>query len=294
MIVTTIMGGLGNQLFQYAAGRTVALRTGRRLVLDATPMPTPFDGGLRAFGLPELPIAPVRIIRRPGRAGRELAPSVNALRIRNLARGLLRARAVIEPETHDELVDLTDPPGPICALIGYWQSHRYFVGAEDVLRAELTPPVPTGSAVASVLDRLAGQDIIALHVRRGDYVSRPDVAGRIGALPIEYFRRGAEVVAASCDRPAFAVLSDDPDWTAEHLRLDAPMLHVEADRRLAPLEVLGLMSRAEHAVIANSSLSWWGAWLAEHPGQRVVAPSQWFASRPIDPAHRFPAAWTAI
>jgi len=294
VIVTTITDGLGNQLFQYAVGRALAARTDRELVLDATLMPSRVHGGLRRLALDALPIPPTRTLRRPRRAGGERPPGPTTLRVRNLARRALRERVVVEPMTRDAPVDLADPPRPLAVLQGHWQSHRYFAGSEGVLRAELTPPVAADGRVAAVLDRLDGQDLIALHVRRGDYVASPAIADLLGAQPVAYTLRAAGIVAAACDRPTFAVLSDDPSWAAEHVRLDAPTVHVEAEGPLGPVEVLALMSRARHAVIANSSLSWWGAWLAEHPDQRVVTPARWFASRAIDPAHRFPPHWTVI
>ncbi len=292
MIVTTIMGGLGNQLFQYAAGRAAALRTGRPLVLDATLLPSPADGGLRRLDLPQLPIAAARTLRRPGRRGRERPPSAAHAALRPLLRRALRRWTVVDPMTHDVLVDLTRPPGPVALLHGYWQSHRYFADLDDLIRSELTPDVPRGGRVNDLLRATDGRDLVALHVRRGDYVTDPGVARVFGTQGEGYYRSGCDHVLAGCDRPIVVVVSDDPAWAAANLDLGVETLHPELEGPLVPVEVLAVISRARHAVIANSSLSWWGAWLGSHATQRVVAPRRWFAGREVDPVHRFPPSWT--
>lgn len=295
MIITTVMGGLGNQLFQYAVGRSVALRTGRPLRLDVTRMPSPAGGALRRLQVIELPgPGGTPTLRRPGRQGLIAAPSRWSLRVDHVVRTGLARWTVTEPETEDVLVDLSDPPGPIAVLFGYWQSHRYHAGAEDVLRAELTPPVARGGRVAAMLDRLARHEVVTVHVRRGDYVTDPHLAAEFGAPSTEYLRRALDLVLSRCDAPAVVVLTDDPPWAAEHVRADAPVHHVELDAPLDPIEALALMSRGRHTVIANSSLSWWGARLAEHPDQVVVAPTPWYAGRPSEPSHRLPERWVRL
>lgn len=295
MIVTTLMGGLGNQLFQYAVGRAVALRTGRRLALEATLLPSPSGSGLRRFGLGELAVpSEVRVIRRPGRNGLRVPPSQSALRIRRVVRSSLARSTVIEPTDRHVFVDLSAPPRRLAILFGFWQSHRYHVGFEEVLRHELTPRIDRDGRVHRLLAEVGDHELVAVHVRRGDYVTDPRIAAAFGSLSADYYRRALASVLERCERPMVVVLSDDPVWAEAHVTPDAPTLHPELERPFDAVEVLAAMSRSRHAVIANSSLSWWGARLAAHRDQLVVAPERWFADGEADPDLRLPPEWTRL
>lgn len=295
MIVTTLMGGLGNQLFQYAAGRALAIRTGRRLVLDATRLPSPAGGAVRPLDLDRLPIpADVRIVRRPGSDARTRPPGRTVLRLDHHLRRVMTRWTVTDPEDRDVLVDLTRPPAPLALLFGYWQSHRYHEGAEAELRRELTPRLRPDDRVARIVRGTEGSDPVTVHVRRGDYVMDPRITALLGPRPVAYYDRAIAHIAERVDRPVFLVLSDDPSWAAAHLRSDVAIQHVELDRPLTSLEALTLMTRSRHAVISNSSLSWWGARLSDDPDRLVVAPERWFDGRPTDPDLRLPPAWVRL
>jgi hypothetical protein len=296
MIVVTVSGGLGNQLFQYAFGRSLSLRTGRRLRFDLSLMPSGSGDFARTFLLDRFPSAEVRTVG--ARLGRAASEDQRGNQRVVLARGLLRRAlaplTVIEPSDVDVLLQTQDIPARLAILQGHWQSPAYFDDIAALIRTELRPGLAVDSPGATLLRQLEGHEIISVHVRRGDYVKLDHIARMFPTMDAPQVMRMGAQAAQSCEDPAFLVFSDDPAWAQEHLRFDAPMLHADAVATLSSVEVLALMSRAQHHVIANSSLSWWGAWLAEPAGQTVIAPRSWFAHRDIDPLFRFPPHWQVV
>jgi hypothetical protein len=277
--VVRLTGGLGNQLFQYAAARRLALVRGVQLVLDigwfrheapAYPVPRPY--ALECLGLPArlVSLKPATIARwERGQAARL---------------GLWTGRRIRLPVIHQsEAWDTIDErvlnaPGDVM-LLGYWQSERYFEDAAETIRAELRLPAAPDARFGQLLETIEASEAIAVHVRRGDYVTVPQVAERHGTLSPAYYHQAVSLVAerAGGDAHVF-VFSDDPEWAEEHLALELPATHVGRTTWPAPAE-LRLMVSCRHHVIANSSWSWWGAWLAEPAGQVVVAPRDWFRDR---------------
>jgi hypothetical protein len=297
VIVVTMMGGLGNQMFQYAVGRAVSERTGRRLVLDRTTMPSGAPPYVREFLLDALPIdAATRTVgRRFGAmAGSGSRAQTVFADLRGVLRGTLRRWTIAEPNGEDVVVDLTTIPDRLAVLYGYWQSPAYFSDVAPLIRRELLPPIHADSAPGKLLRQLKGHDVIAVHARRGDYVTVDFVAKVLGTLDAEHFVTMGTRIAEQCDRPAIVVLCEDTGWAKEHLRFDVPTFYAEEDAPLSPVEGIALLGRARHHVLSNSSFSWWGAWLADHADQTVIAPRQWFAHRPIDERFRFPDDWTIV
>jgi hypothetical protein len=293
MIVVTVRGGLGNQMFQYAFGRSMAASLDRRLVLDLTMMPTGTSPFLRTFELPALGLVERRSALEDCMAARAAVE-----RPRRLVRVLgIAARAALAPwqvrEPAEGTILLPDAvPARLAVCVGYWQSHLYFSEMDRELRSELIPQIEPSGRVAAVLRRAEDRQSIAVHVRRGDYVEVPSYRAKHGAQPAAFYRTAVQrIMDRGLTDPLAIIVSDDPVWAKHHLRLDVETEHVELYQSLSSIETLALLSRCQHHVISNSSLSWWGAWLAQHPEQRVVYPLTWFVEHPIDPSIRFPAHW---
>lgn len=292
MIVVTIMGGLGNQMFQYAFGRAASLELDRRLVLDLSFMPTGRAPYVRRWDLPDLPIASVRRLAAHGLQRASTRPRPIANRIGRLAHRSLQKHQVSDPPD-DQVLRISDIPSLIALCVGYWQSHRYFEVFAETIRAELTPREGLSAHATELVRRVSTRESIAVHVRRGDYVTEPRVARVHGSLAETYHAAAVASMTQRMERPLAVVFSDDPCWASTNLELGVETLHAEQHARLTAVETLGVMAACRHHVIANSSLSWWGAYLATHPDQRVIYPSRWFLDRPVNPATRFPSQWIA-
>jgi len=287
-VIVRLEGGLGNQLFQYAAGRTVALETGRKLLLDPSAY---FEDRLRSYQLDHFAIA-----ARPLRGG-----DVPLLQLRrSRLRGIVprRWRYAIVRETFpgrlpvwSERAGGNDAGAPY--LIGYWQSDRYFAAAADTIRRECRLRKPADRANAATLESIAGCDAVALHVRRGDYVSNPAATAYHGLCGLDYYQTAIRRLCESVARPHFFVFSDDLDWVRANLDTGHPTTWV-GDNAETPWEDLRLMAACRHFIVANSSFSWWGAWLGEWPGKQVIAPARWFQADHGGEGEIVPAGWLRI
>jgi hypothetical protein len=287
VIIVRLMGGLGNQLFQYAAGRRLSLTLGVPLKLDIGTYRQHSQNTQRAYELNRF------CIEAGIATAWEVASSRGPRFLTRITKPLgLLPRLVLERGFAFDPAILHLGDGRY--LEGYWQSYRYFADVAPQIRKDLAVRMPASDADRKLLDRMAQCDSVLLHVRRGDYASNPTVQQVHGLCTLDYYQRAVEALAARLRAPKLFVFSDDMPWVKQHLRFALPTTHVEhhgTDN--APLE-LRLMAGCRHFVLANSSLSWWAAWLASSEESIVYAPQSWFADPSIDTSELTPAAWQRI
>lgn len=283
MIIVRLDAGLGNQLFQYATARRLALRHSTVLRLDLSLFPA---GSHRLYGLHRFNIAAEPARRDELEALGLLQPRLLA-RLRRPFRNYHHHKE-IHPNFHPEVMRLPNRT----ALMGYFQSELYFKDVAGQLREELTFNCPLGAAAAEILRRiLSYRTSVGLHVRRGDYVTLPE----FGLLPVSYYQNAVRHLRSQLGAiPEVFVFFDDPEWCRIHLDLGVPFQVVVGNEK-EPHDDLRLMSACRHNIIANSSFSWWGAWLNPNEEKAVIAPRTWFASWPKGGgADLIPFAWTRI
>lgn len=292
-VVVRLMGGLGNQLFQYAAGKAQAKRLGVPLLLDRQFLDdrsAHLTHTLRDFELNAYPIA----------AGIADAALVNRYRrvtdqplFRRLHRylpGVFPDRRFAEkaPRYQPEMEHLKAP----VYLDGFWQCERYFLSVADELRQHDLVPVQQPSAQnAELLRQLKSAPSVSLHVRRTDYVTNADANRFHGICSIDYYERAAAHLAATTGAQQFFVFSDDPQWVRENIRLPYPTTFISHNQGASSYWDLFLMQHCNHHIIANSSFSWWGAWLNASPQKVVIAPARWFADPAAAETDIVPQAW---
>jgi hypothetical protein len=295
MVLVRLEGGLGNQLFQYATARRLALRLGSRVVVDTSLLEAPPPGVTpRPYELGKLrvevevagPEAAALVRRRLARGWRGRASRLGA------ALGLGPRLTVLrdsETRFHPEVLEAR---GAVL-LAGYWQSERYFDDVADRIRAEVLPRQEPGGASRLRAEAMRADRSVAVHVRRGDYITNPHAAAFHGTCDLAYYAAAAALVAARVPDPHFFVFTDDRDWARAHLHLPGRFTLVDDHGPAEGHLDLWLMRQCRHHVIANSSFSWWGAWLAGGEDHLVVAPDRWFTARPRPP-HLLPAGWLAL
>ncbi|MBY0382935.1 MAG: alpha-1,2-fucosyltransferase [Xanthobacteraceae bacterium] len=160
-------------------------------------------------------------------------------------------------------------------LTGWWQSPRYFESSSESIRRELRLKAPLGRLSRDWLGQIQSVAAVAIHVRRGDYLLSPD---RSTCSPA-YYDAGMDLVRSRVSEARFFVFSDDPQWCRQHFSRRDTVI-IDANGPEGAVADLALMAACRHHVIANSSFSWWGAWLCDAADQIVVAPENWVVGIP--------------
>jgi hypothetical protein len=282
MIIVHLLGGLGNQLVQYAAGRRLAHVHNTDLALltvDYAAADSPRRYELDSFAV----------------QARTIGLRECEERVADRARRQVPMTFIDEPHSHFLPYVLQAPDESY--FYGYWQSERYFSDIGPLLRKELTLVTPLGEANQRILDEIQSPagPAVSLHVRLTDYISEPANRDIYVTCGLDYYQRGIEHLLARVSGARFFVFSDDPVWTAANLlpHIRAPRRLVTGNENRGALD-LALMRHCRHHVIANSTFSWWGAWLSDAPGKHVVAPDRWFVSTVADTSDLIPAEWTRL
>jgi hypothetical protein len=301
MVTVEIVGGLGNQMFQYAAALALAHRHNAPVRIDASGYRL---YRMRSFQLDQLAIPAEYLPSDHTKPLLPVRPSVTldlAERVlRRLGRSVSFPRKGVYREPHFHVDQNFFQLKPPIALHGYFQSERYFASVADDLRRcfqPVQPFAPEAARVAEMIERTPAA--ISVHVRRGDYVTAPDVARVHGVLDAAYYRRAMDILAARRGENVIVFLfSDEPDVAAGLLGfLPAGKLVVVRGDPARPWDGMALMARCRDHVIANSSFSWWGAWLDPKPDKMVVAPRGWFAPeamRTNNTCDLYPPQWILV
>lgn len=291
MIIIQLLGGLGNQLFQYAAARRVAIERSLPLKVDISA----FESySLRSYKLDHFNITVD--IATPEEIRRFIRPDVvgkgKRWFIRNLLPRHLRPIYREQKQYHFE-ANIFNTPNNVY-LQGYFQNERYFKSIESVIRREFKVKSPLQGPNTVMADQIHNSNAISLHIRRGDYASNPETRTYHGLLPLSYYQTAVQQITEVVESPHFYVFSDDPQWARENLRIDHPMTLVDHNDSAHDYEDLRLMSLCKHHIIANSSFSWWGAWLCENPQKVVYAPSAWITTKEANSSSILPSSWIKI
>lgn len=291
MIIVRIMGGLGNQMFQYAAGRRLAAIRNTALKLDISDFEDYHlhDYGLSAFTINESFATPeeVEILKEPETGS-----------FRKKLKKFLRCPSKIgithirEKQYHFDPEILTMPDSVY--LDGYWQSEKYFSDIADIIRKEFTVKLPQTGRNMTLAQQINSCESVSLHVRRGDYVTDEKTKTIHGTCDLAYYARCIESLGQKVHQPCFFIFSDDPDWAEQNLKIPHPATFIDHNGPKKNYEDLRLMSQCRHHIIANSSFSWWGAWLGRHPHTRVYAPDRWFSAPSFNTKDLLPETWTRI
>lgn len=292
-IIAQLQGGLGNQLFQYATARALAYQHQIKPILDYSWFTKSYaDVTPRDLLLPSLNIKGTLIslespLKRPKRARRIL---------QNLWRFDPYIFAEQTPYRFDSrLVRMPPFKKQDLYLIGYWQSYRYFESIQAMLRAEIRPLNPLEPHYLKYLDQIQQKNSAMVHVRRGDYVHLASAARVHGFIGLDYYQQGMRAILDKNPDVHFFVFSDDLQWAKENLPHQDRITYIESlEKEDAVIQELELMTHCGQHLIANSSLSWWAAWLAKKEGGLVICPNHWTNNASIDWNDLLPTHWQRI
>jgi hypothetical protein len=291
MVKVILSGGLGNQIFQYAAGRALALKYSTNLVLNLNLL-NRFDSSVtpRSYELGNLRVLCDIELNSP-------FPMWTWIKKFTWLLGPLNPWKFYQENSSSYDPRLLQQPDGV-TLFGYWQSHIYFSDISKQLMSELQPSKPLSEESVKVLDKIESSRAIAIHVRRGDYVSNAETSSFHGLMPLNYYKDAVAYVLAKFPGATFFIFSDDLDWCKKNLNLE--QVHfVDHNEVENSWEDLILMSKCRHHIIANSSFSWWAAWMADNnqavANHLVIAPKNWFnKAHQINNTDRFPQHWILL
>lgn len=269
-----LMGGLGNQMFQYAKAVAMAAHTGRDINLDTRFLRKAWgEHTKRVFELGAFNIQ-ARLDGWPGWALNCL-PRVDESQSNQLGSGSY-------VENHS------------CFVRGYWQSEENFRSVRPELLKMFSLRQQPSSGMKTIEAEMArAKNALAIHVRRGDYVNNPKVSAVHGVCSQDYYREAVQRISSQHSVDACFVFSDDPDWIRNNFDVGISFSVIEPDACASSAEHIVLMSQCRHHVIANSSFSWWGAWLSQQNGL-TMAPRYWFAGDEHAAKYIVPKAWELL
>jgi hypothetical protein len=307
-LIVRQFSGLGNQMFQYAAGRYYAQQLGAEVCVALDPPhkalsyghPRPFllshfaiSAQFRELNPLERILFHADNIVTHSRRLRSLRPIVGRLLYGSLKHGL-RIQLVTETEEQSYQFQQALPfnqKANTIYLLGYWQVHQIPASISPELRREFTlrdPPTDKNSELHRLIKNTG--NAVAIHVRRGDYTL--EVEGNV-ALPMSYYSSAVSQLNQTLRNPTFFIFSDDIGFARNNIRSDISAVFVDHNDSFSAHEDLRLMSACRHHIIANSTFSWWGAWLSPHRDGIVIAPRNWMGRRPrYDDL--FPSNWRLL
>jgi len=290
MIVMRLKGGLGNQLFQYALGRRLAIEKNTDLLLDSASYR--YDH-LREYRLDLFNI-------KASASDRLLFVATDS-RFKYLNHLIQRFKSFFSKpfQIIKEKGFPFDPEVLNCSeqayLDGFWQSEKYFDSVAHILREDLTLKMPITGALEKLEDQIRNSShSVSLHVRRGDYVSNPVTTAFHGVCGVEWYMHAASMMEERLEKPTFFIFSDDYEWAKENLRFQSNTVFIKPSPDGQECNDLYLMSLCQNNIIANSSFSWWGAWLNTNPKKIVIAPKVWFVGGPQNTADLIPSSWIRV
>jgi len=288
VVIVKLLGGLGNQMFQYAFGKKMALKNNCDLKLDLSFYQ---EQNARRYELDHFNITPAIAT----------SPEVEALKQKQVRQENLRFKFLFKPRPyfiHEK--NLAFNPAYFNTrdqvyIDGYWQSEKYFIDAAPQIREDFRFATPPSNNNRLMLSQIESCNAVSIHIRRGDFLAAEFIEIH-GLCSVEYYNDAVDIMAKKIEKPVFFVFSDNIPWAKQNIKTNQEICFVDINDDHSAFEDLRLMSACKHHIIANSSFSWWGAWLNAGENKLVIAPKKWFANEDMNKASSsiVPENWIRI
>jgi len=286
MIISQLTGGLGNQMFQYALGFSLAkkLRTEFKYKFVNFQGATPRNIEIDNLKISSIPASPTDL--------KEIGYPTNLLSKILSKFGLKASLVRSEKSFNFEKSALNLPDSSY--IQGYWQSEKYFIDFENDIRKEFRFKVPSTKKNDEILEEIHSSNSVSVHVRRGDYVADTKTNAFHGTCDLKYYEKAMALIEKKIKNPVYFFFSDDPEWVKMNLKSEHKKYYVDWNQGNQSYIDMHLMSKCKHNIIANSSFSWWGAWLNSNPTKIVIAPKKWFSDITVNTSDLVPKTWDKI
>lgn len=291
MIVVSVIGGLGNQMFQYAFAYAVSQEKKSTLKLDIRA----FDNyHLRQYQLDQYSIVGEIATSDESDRLKYKKESLLGSIFRKMLRKPKRLASTYYKESYFQFDKTVFNTQGDIYFEGYWQSEKYFKKyREDILRI-FTLKESIHYKTKQYQQKINNAESVSLHIRRGDYVTNTHANRMHGTCSVEYYCKAIYFLKNKLSNPCFFVFSDDLVWAKENLSFMDQILFIELEKNTPDHEEMYLMSLCKHNIIANSSFSWWGAWLNQNPNKIVIIPQRWFMDATINTNDLIPKSWICL
>lgn len=272
MVIVKIAGGLGNQLFQYASAKTMAERLNKKLYIDlgyynkyddrTFKLKDIYDIDDEVLTYNEIPlIYKFYNNKYINYIIRKLKPQLGKKYKFICQYGFdIDNRLFLKYDKENVYLD------------GYWQNEEYFKDCSKYIRNKFTLKEELYQNIFDTVKDIKKSNSISVHIRRGDYMNKKNIE-IYGLCPIEYYSRAIEYIASNVENPVFYFFSDDIEWVKNNIKIKYESLYIDSNYN--DYEELYMMSNCKHNIIANSSFSWWGAWMNNNKEKIVIAPKKW-------------------
>jgi hypothetical protein len=284
------MGGLGNQMFQYAMGRRLALHHQTELFLDCTFLNTENPHHIKREY--ELDIFNIQAKIATETELKKFKPANGLVsRIKQLFPGLFTYQQITQKSHLLNPSILTAPDNSW--LNGFWQSEKYFKDSENTIRTDFEFKSTVQGLNKTLAEKIKSCESVSIHVRRGDY-TKPEVLAFHGMCSPDYYYQGLEMLSKKITIQELFLFSDDVAWVKQNMRFSFPVTYIDHNTGKNNFEDMRLMSLCKHNIIANSSFSWWGAWLNAYKNKMVIAPKTWIADKQVKTTDVIPENWLQL
>lgn len=290
MMIIRLSGGLGNQLFQWAFGQGLGASLNAEIKYDPTDLST---DQLRNFELHQIidsiEIASDEEIKTNRRESNQF--ELFRRKINTIFSPYFRRNIICE-QTYLFDENLLKKANRNAYFEGYWQNEKYFNFIRGKILEQITFPQSNNPAFQELKTKFSNENITSIHVRRGDYAKNPRLLNIHGLCSAEYYQKAISLIKSKSPETTFFVFSDDIEWCKKNLSDSVNLNFVDSTSSM--FEDFELLSLSTHNITANSSFSWWGAWLNENPDKLIVSPKDWFQNTQIDFSELVPQNWIKI
>lgn len=271
MVTLLLSGGLGNQMFQYAAAKALAKRLDTSLRIDTYSLTKKTQATTRAYELDIFNIDAPIVSSLQSKCLIKLRPYIQRHRAFFQKFGFLTDTYAILYQPVIETIK-----GNI-TMSGYFQNEKYFRNIASEIRHDFTFKKSLTDKNLSLSEKLKSITSVSVHIRRGDYLSNKSASANFITCDVDYYQKAIKTITERIKNPEFFVFSDDHDWVRQNISFaNYPVIFIDWNKGSDSYRDMQLMSLCKHNIIANSSFSWWGAWLNANPEKIVISPEKWF------------------
>ena len=290
MIIVRVTGGLGNQMFQYAMYKSLE-KKGKLVKLDSK-YKKKKKKEHNGYELERIfDIKP----NKPTKEDLEKFDENNISTLFKIKRKLFGDKKFVY-DTKEYVFNKDVYKLKNSYLNGYWQSIKYFEGIENDIKKDFRFKNQLDNKNLEILNEIENSNSISIHIRRGDYMS-PENYNMYGCIATPtYYKKAIKVIEEKVENPTFFVFSNDMDWVKKNIQINSRVFYIDINSGNGSYKDMQLMSNCKHNIIANSSFSWWGAWLNENKNKIVIAPKKWINREDVDSdkIELFCEGWTLL